>query len=98
MLSSRYDPGTRQTPSIAARAAMSGGSGGGLLDAAVAVVGALAGESTADAVSTEGSDLTDDGHTSTLLGDAQPFEYTPGGDLSDDTTKVAAPMSPINCR
>lgn len=60
MLSGRYGPATRQTRLTATRVAMSGGSSdGGLLDGAFAPVGARPG----------------DGDASTLLGDAQPFEY-----------------------
>ncbi|SMG58662.1 hypothetical protein [Paraburkholderia susongensis] len=79
-LSGRYDPGTRQSRLVAARAATSGGSGGGLPDTAVT------GESGANADSADGSGLADDGDTSTLLGDVHPFEYRedlPDGDAME---------------
>jgi hypothetical protein len=57
--SGRYDPATRQTRLIAARAAMAGG-----------------------------SNVADDTGTSTLLGDAQPFEYD-ANELSGDSIELA---------
>ncbi|SMG60822.1 hypothetical protein [Paraburkholderia susongensis] len=83
-LSGQYDPAIRQGRLVAARAAMPRGSGGSLLDATGA--GALAGDRGANADSADGSGLADDGGTSTLLGDAQSFEYQtniPDGDSFD---------------
>ncbi|SMG45164.1 hypothetical protein [Paraburkholderia susongensis] len=73
-LSGQYDPGTRQGRLVAARAAMASSS---LHDAAVAVVGTLAGGNYTNADSAHGSDPAHDGDTSTLSGNAQPFKYTP---------------------
>ncbi|QXE07171.1 hypothetical protein BJG93_35050 [Paraburkholderia sprentiae WSM5005] len=74
MLSGQYDPGTRQTRLIAARAATSGGDsdGAGVLDAPVAAVRARAA----------------DREVSTLLGNAQPFEYTRDA-VSGDSFDIA---------
>ncbi|WP_187611805.1 hypothetical protein [Paraburkholderia sp. 31.1] len=73
MLCGRYDRGARQARKFAAPAAMPGGSGDdGLLDAALAVVDALAGK----------------GEASTLLDDAQPFEYTPDA-VNGDSFDIA---------
>jgi hypothetical protein len=70
MLFGRYDPRAQQSRLTAKRVAVSGDSCGGPLafDAAVTVVGALAGN----------------GSASTPLGDAQPFEYSEHMPTGDD--------------
>ncbi|RKT24771.1 hypothetical protein B0G69_0460 [Paraburkholderia sp. RAU2J] len=94
VLSGPYDPATIEVRRIAARAATTGSrssSGGGLLGIVEAVAGALVGGDTdmdkddgvADGFAESGND------TSTPLGDAQPFEYTPDA-VSGDVEELAA--------
>lgn len=84
----------RVAANAAASAGSSGGSGGSGFDwlgAAESVAGAVLG----GASSSDGDSMlksfgdTDDGEGSSLLSDAQPFEYVPDA-LSDDVTELAA--------
>ncbi|MGF6610656.1 hypothetical protein OKW45_005578 [Paraburkholderia sp. WSM4175] len=92
VLSGPYDPATWESRLVAARAAMGGSSSGGaLLGVVEAVAGALVGGNAdmgeGDGVA-EGFAESAEG-TSTPLGDAQPFEYTPDA-VSRDVEELAA--------
>ena len=77
----------------AARVAVSGGNsgndGGSLLSVVEAVASAVLGSSDTDGAGADGSDLAADADTSSPLGDAQPFEYTPDA-VSGDVDELAA--------
>lgn len=86
ILTGPYDPATREAKLVAARAAMSAGGATGLFGTVEAVSGAVFGAS-------GGED--DDGETSTRLGDAQAFEYTPEA-VRGDVEELAASTSNPN--
>ncbi len=95
VLSGPYDPATWESRLVAARAAIGGSSSGGaLLGVVEAVAGALVGGNAdmgeGDGVA-EGFAESAEG-TSTPLGDAQPFEYTPDA-VSGDVEELAASMN-----
>lgn len=87
ILSGSYDPATQEARLIAARGAMTASEGGGgLLGVVEAMAGAALGGD-------YGAVVGDSSDTSTLLSDAQPFEY--GDDaLSRDSIDLAGNLTP----